>query len=157
MLRSMLPKYSRANTKFQRWHIITQIVTSIQRYAVASAKANNCTTSSSSSSTKTILPVSQITGFVAQDHVSGMWYAVGEKLAQEIVEENLRHEVTKLNRRQMARRNSGSSLSSASSVESMGPGNNNNVTFGQSPDSSRDYASSPSPSEQYGRDICVAI
>ena len=161
ILRSMVPKYARAKTKFQRWHIITQIVTSIQRCAVASAKASNNENARSTSSTTT-LPVSQITGFVAQDHVSGMWYAVGEKLAQEIVEENLRHEVTKL-RRRIKRRNSGSSISSASSVDSMVNINDSNVTtasFGQPPGSSNDYASAAphtTTTEQCGRNICVAI
>ena len=106
ILRLAVPKYTRANTKFQKWHLINQIVTAIQKLATNSNNGSGPSTT-------------MVTGFIAQDHVTGRWYSVGEKLIHEIVEENLHSEVLKSQRRRMARRNSGSSVSSTSSTNSL--------------------------------------
>ena len=74
VLNAALVKYSRAQTKFQKWHLANEIATSIRR-------------------------VNPNGGFVAQDDVTGQWYQVGEKLAVEIVRDNL-HDLLQRRQRQ---------------------------------------------------------
>ena len=76
VLNAALIKYSRAQTKFQKWHLANEIATSIRR-------------------------VNPNGGFVAQDDVTSQWYQVGEKLAVDIVLDNL-HDL--LQRQQQRRR-----------------------------------------------------
>ena len=63
VLQMAVVKYARANTKFQRWHLINQLVTCMDRLKAM---------------------------FVAQDDVTQKWYQVQETLMKEIIEENLK-------------------------------------------------------------------
>ena len=78
VLNAALVKYSRAQTKFQKWHLANEIATSIRR-------------------------VNPNGGFVAQDDVTGQWYQVGEKLAVDIVSDNL-HDLLERRKQQRRRR-----------------------------------------------------
>ena len=75
VLNAALAKYSRAQTKFQKWHLANEIATSIRR-------------------------VNPQGGFVARDDVTGQWYQIGDKMSVEIVRENLHSMLERRQRRQ---------------------------------------------------------